>query len=144
MRSGSAQATRSGFCERAGAGHRPPPKCVGFCDKSGEDAWISWDATEGHLPQRQTDLIYATTCAGTASLKKGVPGQRAQIFTASKGHAAQSAILNSSSTGGFSSCPRQPVAAKQRIRSMPGSASSRRKLLKSGGSFQSKNSENGR
>src|SRR5919108_3266689 len=73
MRSGSAQATRSGFCERAGAGHRPPPKCVGFCDKSGEDAWISWDATEGHLPQRQTDLIYATTCAGTASLKKGCP-----------------------------------------------------------------------
>src|SRR5215207_5097331 len=58
-----------------------------------------------------------------------------------QGPGGPSSISKSSSTGGFSSCWRQPVAAKQRIRTLLSDASIRRKFLKSGGSFQSKNSE---
>src|SRR5918997_3332832 len=50
-------------------------------------------------------------------------------------------ILTSSSTGGFFSWSRQPVAAKQHMVSSSSRTSSLRKFLKSGGSFQSKNSE---
>ena len=52
-----------------------------------------------------------------------------------------SRILTSSSIGGFFSCFRQPVTAKQRIRNSPSEASILRKCLKSGKLFQSKNSE---
>ncbi len=62
-------------------------------------------------------------------------------YSANPGRGGSREIFTSSSTGGFFSWSRQPVAAKQRIRTSLPRTSTRRKFLKSGGSFQSKNSE---